>query len=72
MRTTDRQLRNDEPTIEDMRWDIAEHEAMNMQTKDLIDILYYGSQGLEFTPDNEVKDEWNQLFSEAENAWENT
>jgi len=68
MRTTDRQLRDDEPTIEDMRWDIAEHEAMNIQTKDLIDILYYGSQGLEFTPDNEVKDEWNQLFGEAENA----
>lgn len=66
MRTTDRQLRGDEPTTEDMRWDIAEHEAMNMQTKDLIDILYYGFEGLELTPDIEVRDEWNQLFGEAE------
>jgi len=68
MRTTDRQLRGDEPTTEDMRWDIAEHEAMNMQTKDLINILYYGFEGLEFTPAIEVRDEWNQFFGEAENT----
>jgi hypothetical protein len=68
MRITDRQLRDDEPTIEDMRWDIAEHEAMNMQAKDLIDILYYGFEGLELTLDIEVRDEWNQLFGEAENT----
>jgi hypothetical protein len=66
MRTTNKQSRQDEPTIEDMRWDIAEHEAMNMQTKDLIDHLYYGMHGLEEMPDINVRDEWNMLFGEAE------
>ena len=51
MRTTDRQLRTDAPTIEEMRWDIAEHEAMNMQTKEVIDYLYYGFEGLEHKPE---------------------
>ena len=66
MRTTDRQIREDEPTIEDMRGDIAEHEAMNIQTKDLIDHLYYGMQGLGEMPDIEIRDEWNMLFGDAE------
>jgi hypothetical protein len=65
MRTTDRQLRTLAPTIEEMRWDIAEHEAMNLQTKDVIDYLYYGFDGLEHKPDIEVRDEWNMLFEEA-------
>jgi len=39
MRTTDRQLREGEPSIDEMRMDIAEHEAMNLATKDLIEIL---------------------------------
>ena len=68
MRTTDRQLRDDAPTIEEMRWDIAEHEAMNLQTKDVIDYLYYGFDGLEHKPEIEIRDEWNILFEEAENS----
>ena len=68
MRTTDRQLREDAPTIEEMRWDIAEHEAMNLQTKDVIDYLYYGFDGLEHKPEIEIRDEWNMLFEEAENS----
>jgi hypothetical protein len=62
MRTTDKQLRQGEPTIDEMRWDIAEHEAMNMQTKDIIDYLFYGFGGLEDMPDIEVRDEWESLF----------
>jgi hypothetical protein len=67
MRTTDRQLRlashaSDTPTIEEMRWDIAEHEAINMQTKEVMDYLYYGFDGLEHKPDIEIRDEYNMLF----------
>ena len=66
MRTTDRELRTDPPTIEEMRWDIAEHEAMNMQTKDVISYLYHWLEGLEDMPDIEITDEWNNLFGESE------
>ena len=64
MRTTDRQLRTDPPTIDEMRWDIAEYEAMNMQTKDVINYLYHGFEGLEDMPDIEIRDEWEKLFGE--------
>jgi len=66
MRTTERQLRQGEPTIDDMRWDIAEHEAMNMGTKLLIEILYHGTEGLSNMDDLEVRDEWEMLFGGAE------
>ena len=67
MRTTDRQLRVDAPTIDEMRWDIAEHEAMNAQTKDIIDYLYYGFDGLEHKPECEIRDEYNMLFGDSNN-----
>ena len=62
MRTTKEQQRDEEPSIDDMRYDLAEAEAMNMQVSDIIDLLIYGCEGLEDVPDIEVKDEWNQLF----------
>tara|TARA_Y100000593_G_scaffold90877_1_gene178294 strand:- start:510 stop:713 length:204 start_codon:yes stop_codon:yes gene_type:complete len=64
MRTTDRQLRTDPPTIDEMRWDIAEYEAMNMQTKDVINYLYHGFEGLENIPDIEIRDQWDDFFGE--------
>ena len=66
MRTTDRELRECEPTIDDMRVDIAEHEAMNIQTKDLIEMLLSGFEGLENMPAIEIREEWNMLFGDAE------
>ncbi len=48
LRTIEGQLRQGEPTIEDMRWDIAEHEAMNMGTKLLMEILYHGMIAMYF------------------------
>jgi len=64
MRTTERQTREGEPTIDDMRYDLAEHEAMNMNTGQIIEILLNGVQGLDEIPAIEIKDEWNQLFGE--------
>ena len=64
MRTTERQCREGEPTIDDMRYDLAEAEAMNMNVGQIIEILLNGVQGLDEIPAIEIKDEWNQLFGE--------
>ncbi len=64
MRTTERQIREGEPTIDDMRYDLAEQEAMNMGTEEIINLLLHGVQGLDEIPSIEIKDEWNQLFGE--------
>lgn len=64
MRTTERQTREGEPTIDDMRYDLAEQEAMNMNVGQIIDMLLDGVQGLNEIPSIEIKDEWNQLFGE--------
>jgi hypothetical protein len=64
MRTTERQCRESEPTIDDMRYDLAEAEAMNMNVGQIIEILLNGVQGLDEIPAIEIKDEWNQLFGE--------
>ena len=66
MRTTERQTREEAPTIDDMRYDLAEAEAMNMNISDIIDMLIYGCESLEDMPDIEVRDEWNQFFGESE------
>lgn len=62
MRTTKEQQRDEEPSIDDMRYDIAEREAMNMGVSEIIEILLDGVQGLNEMPAIEVKDEWNQIF----------
>jgi len=62
MRTTEFQSREDEPTIDDMRYDLAEQDAMNMNTGQIIEILLDGVQGLNEIPDIEIKDEWNSIF----------
>lgn len=64
MRTTERQCREGEPTIDDMRYDLAEVEAMNMNVGQIIDMLLDGVQGLNEIPSIEIKDEWNQMFGE--------
>ena len=66
MRTTEEQQQDKEPSIDDMRYDIAEREAMNMPVSNMIDILIYGCEALEDMPDIEVRDEWNMLFGESE------
>ena len=64
MRTTERQLREGDPTIDDMRHDLAEQEAMNMNIGDIVGLLKDGFEGLDTIPDIEITDEWNKLFGE--------
>ena len=64
MRTTEEQLRDEdeEPSIDDMRYDLAEREAINMNVSEIIDLLLDGCIGLNEMPSIEIKDEWNQIF----------
>ena len=64
MRTTERELREGNPTIDDMRRDLAEQEAMNMPVSQIIDLLVDGFEGLSDLPDIEIEDEWNKVFGE--------
>lgn len=66
MRTTELQLREGEPRINEMRYDLAEQEAMNMDVGDIINMLLDGFEGLDNMPDIEIRDEWNALFGEQE------
>jgi len=62
MRTTERQMRDEEPSVDDMRYDLAEAEAMNMNVSDIINLLVDGYEGLDNISDLEIKEEWDQLF----------
>ena len=66
MRTTEQQSRgdNEEPDMDTMRYDLAEREAMNMSVSEIIELLINGCEGLDETPDIEVKDEWSEIFGE--------
>ena len=64
MRTTEKQLREGQPTIDDMRHDLAEREAVIMDTGDIVRLLKNGFEGLDNMPDIEIRDEWNTLFGE--------
>ena len=66
MRTTERELREGEPTLEEMRFDLAEQEAMNMNVGDIINMLVDGFEGLENLPDIEIREEWNNLFGKSD------
>ena len=65
MRTTERQLRQGEPTIDDVRYDLAEQSAMNMNTGQIIEILLDGVQGLNEMDDIEIRDEWDYHFGDS-------
>ena len=62
MRTTEFQSRDEEPTIDDMRYDLAEQEAMNMNVSDIIVLLVEGCEGLENVADIDIQEEWQSIF----------
>jgi len=66
MRTTERQTREGEPTIDDMRYDLAEAEAMNMSVSDIIDMLIYGNVPLDEVSETEIRDDWNNMFGDQQ------
>ena len=52
----------EEISVDDMRYDLAERQAMNMNVGEIIDLLLDGIVGLNEIPDIEIKDEWNFAF----------
>jgi hypothetical protein len=62
MRTTQKELRESDPTFDDMRYDLAEAEAMNMDVSDIIKLLLEGFEGLEMISDLDIQEEWEQVF----------
>ena len=48
-----KEIREKNPTIDDMRYDLAEAEAMNMNVSDIINLLVDGFEGLDNISDLE-------------------
>ena len=69
MRTTERELREGNPTINEMLYDLAEQEAMNMSVSQMIQYIIDGFEGLDNLPDIEIREEWEEIFGELKN-WE--
>ena len=69
MRTTERELREGNPTINEMRYDLAEQEAMNMSVSQMIQYIIDGFEGLDNLLDIEIREEWEEIFGELKN-WE--
>lgn len=67
MRTTQRELREGNPTIDEMRYDLAEQEAMNMSVSQMIQYIIDGFEGLDNIPDIEIREEWEEIFGELKN-----
>lgn len=67
MRTTDKQLRDDDdqPDLDTMRYDLAEREAMNMSVSTIIEILLYGCDPLDLVGNEEIKEEWESIFGKS-------
>ena len=62
--TPRRESRGRNPDIDEMRYELAEHEAMNMNTSDIILYLIDGFEGLDNISDLEIEEAWNELFGD--------
>ena len=60
-----KKFKRENPSIDDMRYDLAEQEAMNMNVADIINLLVDGYEGLDNIADIEIEEEWNKLFGES-------
>ena len=54
---------------DEMKFDLAEQEAMNMSVSQIIEYLVDGFEGLDNLPDIEIREEWEAIFGELKN-WE--
>lgn len=59
-----KKFKRENPSIDDMRYDLAEQEAMNMNVADIINLLVEGYEGLDNISDLEIEEEWNNLFGD--------
>ena len=60
MRVTQRQLREGEPTIDEMRHDLAERDAMDMDVSQVTDLLVELDRAN--CDDEEIREQWKRIF----------
>ena len=53
-------------TVNEMRFDLAEREAVNMDAGEVIEMLLDGFVGLDNFDDIDIRKEWKNLFGEKE------
>ena len=53
-------------TVDEMRFDLAEREAVNMDAGEVIEMLLDGFVGLDNFDDIDIREEWEKLFGEKE------
>lgn len=60
-----KKFKRENPSVDDMRYDLAEQEAMNMNVADIINLLVDGCEGLDNIADIEIEEAWNELFGDS-------
>jgi len=57
-------MSEEEIDVEEMRYQLAEQEAMNMNVADIINLLIDGCEGLDNISDIDIIEEYNQVFKD--------
>ena len=55
-------MSEEEIDVDDMRYELAEREAMNMNTADIINLIVEGYEGLDSIADIDIIEEYNNVF----------
>jgi hypothetical protein len=57
-------MSEEEIDVEEMRYQLAEQEAMNMNVADIINLLIDGCEGLDNISDIDIIEEYNKVFKD--------
>ena len=55
-------MSEEEIDVDDMRYELAEREVMNMNTADIINLIIEGYEGLDSIADIDIIEEYNNVF----------
>jgi hypothetical protein len=56
--------KEEEIDVDDMRYELAEQEAMNMNVADIVNLLIEGHEGLDNIADIDIIEEYNKVFKD--------
>jgi hypothetical protein len=57
-------MSKEEIDMDDMRYELAEQEAMNMNVADIVNLLIEGYEGLDNIADIDIIEEYNKVFKD--------
>lgn len=57
-------MSEEEIDVDEMRYQLAEQEAMNMNVADIINLLIDGYEGLDSIADIDIIEEYNKVFKD--------